>query len=183
MPCSPDGAQIVLRLPQPGIEPASAGLSVFESQYGAYRFPIASRMCLSFLTISDRSRLNSPSGTYEGSDSIHLQPFYDLLGFTKPFPDAREDLRFDPDVQFLSIGFEEELGSCICRPPVPAVEGMRLGQLNQQCHRLSVDVSLLILNSAVRDSQGSRWERNRDRMRTWATCSEAVLLLIESFLG
>jgi hypothetical protein len=48
------------------------------------RFPMASRMRLSFSIVSDRGRRNSPSGTYEGRDSRSFQPFDDFLGLINP---------------------------------------------------------------------------------------------------
>jgi hypothetical protein len=98
----------------------------------AQRLPMASSMRLSLSMTSDRSLRNSPSGTYECSDSIASQPLHNFLGLIKPFPNAREDIGFYVDVQSLAVCIEKNLCGCVRSPSVSTVEGVSLCQADRQ---------------------------------------------------
>src|SRR5437879_3740930 len=101
---------------------------------------MASRICLSFSIISDRRRRNSPSGTYEGFDSIPFQPFDNFLSLIKPFSNASQDLWFDLDVERLPVRLEKELCGSVGCPPISAVECMSFRQLNQKNSSFPMDI-------------------------------------------
>jgi hypothetical protein len=94
--------------------------------------------------ISDRRLWNRSSGIVspELSDAISPQPFDNFLVAIKAFPNACQDSRVWHCPYRLPVGLEEQLGCGIGRPPVPAVEGVLLGQANQEACSLLIDVAV-----------------------------------------